>query len=330
MTRLTAISNVVISHAPTPLEKLTNLSAALGVNIFVKRDDCTGLAGGGNKTRKLEYLLADAQNLGADTLVTIGGIQSNHARQTAAAAAKFSMGCELVLEDVEGTPKQDYYQNGNALINRLCHANTHLVPEGSTMDECVEQLLNKLNKQGKKPYFIPMGGSNELGSLGYVECAREIVQQTQQQDLSLDHIVVATGSGGTQAGLLAGFIAQKQTTPVLGICVSRSGAEQQHIVEPLLQQTLALLDLDRDLGIGHVHANGNYYGAGYGITTEQTREAIKRVAALEGILLDPVYTGKAMAGLIDLCEQGEFAQGQNILFIHTGGSQGLFAYQQEF
>lgn len=324
------IPRIEITHAPTPLEFAPRLSKELGCNLYIKRDDSTGLAGGGNKTRKLEYLLADAQQQGADTLVTVGGLQSNHARQTAAAAAKFDMGCELVLEDVIGTPKTDYYNNGNILLDKLLSANIHTLESNEDCDIYVEALMHKLKREGQTPYLIPVGGSNEIGSLGYVRCANEILQQIATQNLQIDQIVLATGSAGTQAGLLAGLIAARIDIPVLGITVSRSTEEQLLLVEALLKQTLAELGQDPELATGRVFTNGSYYGDGYGIPTPSMISAVKRCAQLEGLLLDPVYTGKAMAGFIDLCEQGVIKPGSNQLFLHTGGSQGLFAYREVF
>lgn len=324
-----SLPRIAISHEPTPLETMPRLSQALGCNLYIKRDDCTGLGGGGNKTRKLEYLLAAAREANADTLVTIGGLQSNHARQTAAAAAKFGFACELVLEDVAGTPKQDYYNNGNVLLDKLLGANIHNV-DGEDCAVFADQLMVRLTKAGKKPYLIPLGGSNEIGSLGYVRCANEILAQIEERGVTLDRIVLASGSAGTQAGLLAGLIAVGADIPVLGIAVSRNTEAQQVLVEALLKKTLRHMGLDPGLANGRVVADGGYYGSGYGITTPATIEALKICAQLEGLLLDPVYTGKAMAGLIDMCRKGVFAAKQNILFLHTGGSQGLFAYREVF
>lgn len=324
------IPRIEITHAPTPLEFAPRLSKELDCNLYIKRDDCTGLAGGGNKTRKLEYLLADAQQQGADTLVTIGGLQSNHARQTAAAAAKFGMDCELVLEDVTGTPKTDYYNNGNLLLDKLLGANTHTLGSNEDCDIYVEALMHKLKREGRPPYLIPVGGSNVIGSLGYVRCANEILQQITTQNLQIDQIVLATGSAGTQAGLLAGLIAARVDIPVLGITVSRPIEAQLQLVEALLRQTLVKLGEDPELAVGRVFTNGNYYGDGYGIPTPSMITAVKRCAQLEGLLLDPVYTGKAMAGLMDLCAQGMIKPGSNQLFLHTGGSLGLFAYREIF
>ncbi len=324
------IPRIEITHTPTPLEFAPRLSGELGCNLYIKRDDCTGLAGGGNKTRKLEYLLADAQQQGADTLVTVGGLQSNHARQTAAAAAKFGFHCELVLEDVAGTPKIDYYDNGNVLLDRLFDARIHRLGLGEDCDVYTESLMEKLKTEGHNPYIIPLGGSNAIGSLGYVRCALEILQQLAEQELAIDQIVLASGSAGTQAGLLAGLIVANSDIAVLGIAVSRSTPVQQQLVENLLEQTLTFLGLDSEKARGRVVADGSYFGEGYGMATEAMITAVKRCAQLEGLLLDPVYTGKGMAGLMDLCAQGAIAAGSNQLFIHTGGSAGLFAYREVF
>jgi len=330
MKNFNLIPRIEITHAPTPLEFAPRLSEQMGCNLFIKRDDCTGLGGGGNKTRKLEYLLADAQQQGADTLVTIGGLQSNHARQTAAAAAKFGYDCELVLQDVVGTPKADYYHNGNLLLDSLFGARIHRLDLDEDCDAYAGSLIEKLKTRGRIPYLIPLGGSNAIGSLGYVRCATEILQQTAAREITIDQIVLASGSAGTQAGLLAGLIAANTNIPILGIAVSSTTQEQKQLVEALLRQTLTLLGLDPDQAEDRVVTDGSYFGEGYGMTTATMIAAVKSCAQLEGLLLDPVYTGKAMAGLMDLCGQGVIAPGSNQLFLHTGGSAGLFAYRQVF
>jgi D-cysteine desulfhydrase/L-cysteate sulfo-lyase len=324
------VPRVIITHSPTPIELAPRLSAALGRNLYIKRDDCTGLAGGGNKTRKLEYLLAEAKSLGADTLITIGGIQSNHARQTAAAAAKFGFDCELVLEDVEGTPKTDYYNNGNVLLDSLLGATIHRLKVGEDTDVFAESLANQLKSQGKKPYLIPVGGSNVTGSLGYVRCAYEVLQQLSEQNLKIDRVIHATCSAGTQAGFLAGLIMSQVDLPLLGISASLARGSQEELVETLLKQVLLRFEVDPARAQGKVIANSDYVGDGYGIPTSQMIEAVKVCAQLEGLLLDPVYSGKAMAGLIDLCEKAEIPEGSNLLFLHTGGSPGLFSYREIF
>ncbi len=324
------IPRIDITHAPTPLEFAPRLSEELGCHLYIKRDDCTGLAVGGNKTRKLEYLLADASAQGADTLVTIGGMQSNHARQTAAAAAKFGFGCELVLEEVAGTPEADYTDNGNVLLDYLLGAGIHRLAIDDDSNVYTENLIKQLKTQGRKPYLIPVGGSNVIGSFGYIRCANEILQQLGENNLNIDQIVLASGSAGTQAGLLAGLIAAQVDIPVLGISVSRSTEAQKQLVEDLLQQSLSALELDPKLADGKVVTNGNYVGDGYGISTAGMIEAVKRCAQLEGLLLDPVYTGKAMAGLIDLCSKDMIKKARNTLFLHTGGSPGLYGYREVF
>ncbi|WP_027858214.1 D-cysteine desulfhydrase family protein [Marinobacterium jannaschii] len=319
-----------IVHSPTPLESLPRLAERLGIrSLYIKRDDCTGLAGGGNKARKLEYLVADALLAGADTLITIGGIQSNHARQTAAAAARFGLRCMLVLEDVPGTPKTDYYNNGNLLLDKLLGAEVHICEDGDC-DALAEKLAKKVRSTGNTPYIIPVGGSNELGAMGYVRCAREILEEIETHQLPIDRIVLASGSAGTQAGLLAGLLDAGRHIPVLGICVSRDGSSQQALVEALLDKVLQRMEIDQPLRPDLVQANGHYYGEGYGIPTAEMQKAVELVASGEGILLDPVYTGKAMAGLIDLCRMGEIGSDENVLFLHTGGSPGLFAYRELF
>ncbi len=324
------IPRIDITHAPTPLEFAPRLSEELGCHLYIKRDDCTGLAVGGNKTRKLEYLLADASAQGADTLVTIGGMQSNHARQTAAAAAKFGFGCELVLEEVAGTPEADYTDNGNVLLDYLLGAGIHRLAIDDDSNVYTENLINQLKTQGRKPYLIPVGGSNVIGSFGYIRCANEILQQLGENNLNIDQIVLASGSAGTQAGLLAGLIAAQVDIPVLGISVSRSTEAQKQLVEDLLQQSLSALELDPKLADGKVVTNGNYVGDGYGIPTAGMIEAVKRCAQLEGLILDPVYTGKAMAGLIDLCSKDMINKARNTMFLHTGGSPGLYGYREVF
>jgi len=330
MREFSTIPRLNIGHGPTPLEYAARLSKTLDCSLYIKRDDCTGLAGGGNKTRKLEYLMAEAQALGADTIVTVGGIQSNHARQSAAAAAKFGFGCELVLENVPGVPQADYHQNGNVLLDELLGANIHRITHTQCCDDYCADLIEHLKKQGKKPYFIPVGGSNVIGSLGYVRCAIELLEQIKQQQLEIDQIVLASGSAGTQAGLLAGLIACGSNIRVLGINVSRTEQQQTQLVTRLLEQLLSYLGLEPRQARDVVYTNGDYFGSGYGIATSAMIDAVKLCASQEGLLLDPVYTGKAMAGLLDLVRCGDISGDSKQLFLHTGGSQGVFAYRELF
>ncbi|AOR65987.1 D-cysteine desulfhydrase [Pectobacterium wasabiae] len=321
-----------LGHFPTPLEALPNLSAYLGgPTIYIKRDDATGLATGGNKTRKLEFLLADAQQQGADVIITQGATQSNHVRQTIAAAAKLGLKTKVLLEKRVEDYGEDYQRSGNVLLDNLLGGEIidHL-PAGTDMQQAMETLAESLRKEGFKPYVIPGGGSSPVGALGYVACAEELLFQSSQQRLRIDHIVHATGSTGTQAGLVTGLAATHSQIPLLGISVRAPKAKQEENVYALAQRTWQLLGILGELPRRAVLVNSDYVGKGYGIPTEGTLEALRLLAQLEGILLDPVYSGKGMAGLIDLIRQGHFRADENIVFIHTGGSAGLFGYRQLF
>ncbi|MCY9846534.1 D-cysteine desulfhydrase [Pectobacterium jejuense] len=321
-----------LGHFPTPLEALPNLSAYLGgPTIYIKRDDATGLATGGNKTRKLEFLLADAQQQGADIIITQGATQSNHVRQTIAAATKLGLKTKVLLEKRVEDYGEDYQRSGNVLLDHLLGGEIvdHL-PAGTDMQQAMETLAESLRKEGLKPYVIPGGGSSPVGALGYVACAEELLFQSSQQRLRIDHIVHATGSTGTQAGLVTGLTATHSQIPLLGISVRAPKAKQEENVYALAQRTWQLLGIPGELPRSAVQVNSDYVGKGYGIPTEGTLEALRLLAQLEGILLDPVYSGKGMAGLIDLIRQGHFRVDENIVFIHTGGSAGLFGYRQLF
>lgn len=329
MTRLSLSSfpRVSLAHLPTPLEPLETLTAALGgPQIFIKRDDCTGLATGGNKTRKLEFLMGDAREKDADIVLTAGGLQSNHARQTAAAAARCGLDCELFLEAVPGTPQDDYDRNGNLLLDRLLGAVVHRCPgDGSLLARMAER-AETLCSDGRRPYVVPVGGSNGIGALGYVDCALELLQQAEARDLEISHLVMATGSGGTQAGLLAGLQAGGSAASLIGINVSASEADQKAKLQPILAETFSLMGL-AEPSEASVICDGGYYQPGYGIPNEKTLAALRLLAEKEAILLDPVYTGKAMAGLIAMIQQGRFTSADKVVFLHTGGAAGLFAYE---
>ncbi|AYH05325.1 D-cysteine desulfhydrase [Pectobacterium parmentieri] len=321
-----------LGHFPTPLEALPNLSAYLGgPTIYIKRDDATGLATGGNKTRKLEFLLADAQQQGADVIITQGATQSNHVRQTIAAATKLGLKTKVLLEKRVEDYGEDYQRSGNVLLDNLLGGEIidHL-PAGTDMQQAMETLAESLRKDGFKPYVIPGGGSSPVGALGYVACAEELLFQSSQQRLRIDHIVHATGSTGTQAGLVTGLAATHSQIPLLGISVRAPKAKQEENVYALAQRTWQLLGIPGELPRSAVQVNSDYVGKGYGIPTEGTLEALRLLAQLEGVLLDPVYSGKGMAGLIDLIRQGHFRTDENIVFIHTGGAAGLFGYRQLF
>jgi L-cysteate sulfo-lyase len=301
-----------------------------GARLWIKRDDCTGLSGGGNKTRKLEFLVGDALDQDCDTLITQGATQSNHARQTAAAAARFGLDCHLLLEDRTGNQSPDYTANGNVLLDRLHGARLSRHPGGTDMNAAMESLAAELRATGKKPYVIPGGGSNAVGALGYANCALELVAQANERGLKIDHAVHATGSAGTQAGFVAGLVAINAQIPVLGIGVRAAKEKQERNVYDLACRTAEHLGVPGIVKREHVAANCDYVGPGYGVPTEGMAEAVKLVARLEGILLDPVYTGKGMHGLIDLVSKGFFAADSDVVFLHTGGSAGLFAYPDAF
>ena len=321
-------ARVDLCHQPTPIEPMERLQKQLsGPQLFIKRDDCTGLATGGNKTRKLEFLLGEALAQGADTLVTQGAVQSNHVRQTAAAACKFGLKCHALLERRVADAASDYESTGNVFLDELFGATLEFRPAGLDMNAEAEALCQHLRADGAKPYFIPGGGSNAIGALGYASCAQEIGAQSQELEIDFDYLVVASGSAGTHAGLLAGLQAMGSDLPVLGISVRHPQAKQIAAVHALAEKTLALLN-GAALPIDKVMVDDGYVGPGYGVAAESTLEAIRMAARSEAILLDPVYSAKAMAGLIGLVRSGFFAADAKVLFLHTGGSAALFAYEE--
>ena len=329
--KLAKFPRLRITHGPTPLEPMKRLSEALGgPNLWIKRDDCTGLASGGNKTRKLEYLMAEAVNLGADTVITQGATQSNHARQTVAIASKLGMQSHLILEDRTGYTVDDYKHSGNVFLDQLYGASITEVPAETDMNAAMAQLADRLREQGRKPYVIPGGGSTALGALGYVTCALELMDQANNMGLAIDSLVHATGSAGTQAGLVVGLYGARSQIPVLGVGVRAAQAAQENRVFQLACETADLLGVPGSVRRDDVVANCDYVGPGYGLPTPGMIEAVTMLARLEGILLDPVYSGKGMAGLIDLVRQGHFKKGQNVVFLHTGGSVALYGYMHAF
>ncbi len=311
----------------TPIEKAHRFSEVLGgPDIYIKRDDLLGLSAGGNKTRKLEFLVADALAQGADTLITCGAVQSNHCRLTLSAAVKEGLKCRLVLEErVPGT--FDSKASGNIfLFNLLGAEKIRVVSAGSDMIAEMQQVAEEVAAEGRKAYIIPGGGSNAIGATGYVACAQEILDQTFELGLNIDTLVCASGSAGTQAGLVTGFYGCNMNIPVIGINVSRAKEEQEDIVYGLVRETADHVGVNSELPRDAVNCFGDYVGPGYSLPTPEMAEAVKLVARTEGILLDPVYTGKTMAGLIDLVRQGYFKKESNILFVHTGGSPALYVY----
>ncbi len=320
-----------LAHLPTALEPLPRLSAALGgPDVWIKRDDCTGLSTGGNKTRKLEFLMAEARSQGAQLVMTQGATQSNHVRQTAASAARLGMKCHVLLEDRTGSTDPNYNANGNVFLDFLHDASVETRPGGLDMNAELEAAAEKVRRKGVTVYTIPGGGSNPTGALGYANCALELVHQANTQDLIIDHIVHATGSAGTQAGLIVGLKAINANIPLLGIGVRAPRSKQEENIFNLAAATADKLGCPGVVRREDVVANCDYVGEGYGIPTRAAIEAIEMFARLEGILLDPVYSGKGAAGLIDLIRRGRYKKGERIVFIHTGGSAALFGYTAAF
>lgn len=328
---LTSIPRRKYTYGPTPIEYLENLSKLLnGPEIFIKRDDYLGLAGGGNKTRKLEFLVADALKNNADTLITCGAVQSNHCRLTLSAAKKEQLDCHLVLEERVPNSYNPQANGNNFLYNLLNAASKTVVPGGSDMIREMEKVAKEVEAKGKKPYIIPMGGSNEIGAIGYVACADEINSQLRESSMDIDYIITPTGSAGTHAGLLTGMGESNNNIPIVGISVNNKKSVQEENIHKLVKKTADYLNLQKKLEKNSVKVLDNYIGPGYSLPTDGMIEAVKLLAQREGILLDPVYTGKTMAGLIDLIRQGYFRKGEKVLFMHTGGSPALFNYSSLF
>ncbi|THF65183.1 D-cysteate sulfo-lyase [Pseudothauera rhizosphaerae] len=328
---LARFPRVRLVHAPTPLEPLPRLTELLGgPRLYIKRDDCTGLATGGNKTRKLEFLLGDALARGATHVVTHGATQSNHVRQTAAAAARLGLKCTALLEARIADGSVEYRNSGNVFLDRLFDATLEARPAGLDMNAEVETHAARLHDRGEAAYAIPGGGSNPVGALGYVACAQEILQQADAAGIVVHHVVHATGSTGTQAGLVAGFQGHSSGVPVLGISVRAERSVQEDKVWQLAGRTLELLGVATPLAREAVRANSDYVGPGYGRPTPEMVDAVKLLARTEGILLDPVYSGKGFAGLLDLIRKGRFGKDENVVFVHTGGAVGLFGYRDTF
>ena len=318
---------VSLAHLPTPLEPVPRLSDHLGgPQIYVKRDDCTGLATGGNKTRKLEYSMADALEKGADTVITVGAVQSNHVRQTAAAACKLGLRCEVLLEHRIEKPSLLYRGSGNVFLDRLLGARLREYGTDTDLDAEMEKIADEVRSEGGNPYIIPGGASNRVGALGYVGCAIELLQQAQEADLEFDHFVTASGSAGTHAGLAAGLRGSGNEKPILGIGVSDGREAQEQCVYQLACETADYIGAPNCVARDDIVVDCDYVGPGYGEPTEAMNEAVLLAARLEGLLFDPVYTGKALAGLIDHVRKGRIGRDDTVVFLHTGGVAGLFAY----
>ena len=317
---------------PTPVEPLPAFSKALGgkVNIWIKRDDTLPGTGGGNKTRKLDFCIADALAKGADTIITCGAVQSNHCRLTLAWAVKEGLDCHLVLEERVPGSYNPQSSGNNFLFQMLGVSSVTVVPGGSPMLQEMQKLADKLAAAGRKPYIIPGGASNSIGALGYVQCAQELQQQMFEQGCNFDHVIVPSGSAGTHAGFLLGMLACNMNIPVTGIGVNRKKPVQEQAVFDLMHQTADLIGAAVNIPREAVVAYDDYVGPGYSLPTAAMAEAVTLLARTESILLDPVYSGKAMSGLIDLVRKGVLPAGSNVLFLHTGGSPALYAYEETF
>lgn len=321
-----------LTFGPTPIEKLSRLSDHLGggVEIYAKREDCnSGLAFGGNKIRKLEYIVPDAIATNADTLVTIGGVQSNHTRQVAAVAAKLGMKCRLVQES--WVPFQDavYDRVGNILMSRVMGAEIELVDEGFDIGirESWERALEDVKAKGGKPYPIPAGASvHKLGGLGYVGFAEEVRAQESEAGLKFDYIIVCTVTGSTHAGMLVGFAKDGRARNVIGIDASGTPAQTKAQVLDIAQKTADLVELGQDITADDVVLNEDYAYPSYGVPSEETNDAIRLCARMEGMMTDPVYEGKSMQGLIDLVRKGFFPSGSKVLYAHLGGVPAINGY----
>ena len=329
------LPRVALMSAPTPIQRLARIEAALGerlggVRLYAKRDDAMALGGGGNKLRKLEFLLGDATGQGADTIITVGGRQSNHARLTAAAAARLGLRCELVLSQMVSRDDADYQQNGNVLLDRLFGATLHDLPGSADALDFATARATALRAQGRRAYVAPAGGSSPVGCLGYAACAREIEAQSRAMGVRFDQIIVPNGSSGTHAGLAAGLVALGLPgSRVKSFSVLADLETARRATIDKARATLALLDGDAAIDEAQIKVDGSQRGASYGVPTQAMVEAVRLMASREGLLLDPVYSGKAFAGLLAAIDEGQFASGANLLFIMTGGTPGLFAYRSE-
>lgn len=323
---------VELSHLPTPLELLNNVSAEFGTQVWIKRDDCTGLAFGGNKSRQLEFYIGQAQAQGADTLLTTGAVQSNHVRMTVAAARKMGLEVEVQLEHRVARDQPEYHQSGNPYLVKLMGAKIHYYPEGEDeagADHALELRAAEIAKEGRKAYVIPLSNAHTpYGALGYVDGAEELIGQLQAQEIEPKLFIVPSGSASTHTGFLLGARASDCAAPVHGVCVRRDAASQKQRVAAKLQSVIDVLGVDIDIADEEIICDDSMLAPGYGLPNEATVDAIKYLARREGILLDPTYSGKTFAVLLAQLRQGEFSPDDNIVFLHTGGTASLFAYPE--
>lgn len=320
-----------LAHLPTPLHHLERISTALGgPKIFIKRDDCTGLAGGGNKTRKLEFLMADAIAKGADCVITTGGMQSNHCRQTAAAAARLGLECRLALIDKVDWQEPAYRSAANVTLDHVLGAKVFVFDAKADRDVVCAQMVEDAKAEGKSPYFIPLGGSNATGALGYVAAFGEMLTQLDEMDVSPSALYHCTSSGGTHAGLIAGAVASGRPFPIIGVENEGEPFQIGKTVGRIVEETLALLGLASKFDRNMLSIRTGVGGPSYGIPNDEGNAAMKLMAEQEGILLDPVYTGKAFAGLVADIKARRYTNDESVVFLHTGGAQALGAYSSLF
>ncbi|MDZ7262604.1 MAG: D-cysteine desulfhydrase family protein [candidate division KSB1 bacterium] len=320
--------SIKLAHIPTPIEKLDRLSRILeGPDIYIKRDDLTGITLTGNKVRKLEFVVAEALKQGADVLITCGGVQSNHAGATAVVAAKLGLRSYLVLRDTELTSL-----DGNLFLDRLMGAEVKFVTEKEyeKVDEIMETLADELRTKGHRPYVIPEGASNELGALAYIKATEEILLQLKSLNLKIDHIITAVGSGGTYAGLLMGKMMYEHRAQIHGFNVCKDAPHFVNRIFGIVENARKKYGLELGITKNDIDIIDGYVGKGYALSRQEEIDMIKKVALSEGIVLDPVYTGKAMYGLADQIRKGRFRKGETILFWHTGGIYGLFPKRSLF
>jgi L-cysteate sulfo-lyase len=317
------LPRVVLANLPTPLERLDNLSRELGVELWIKRDDLTGLATGGNKTRKLEYLIADALEQGAECVITAGGPQSNHCRQTAAAAAKYNLDCHLVLGGEPQAPE------GNLLLDRLLGATIHWVDK-SDRNAKMQQLAAELSAAGRNAYVIPIGGSSAIGAVGYAYAFAELQEQLHAAGVAIDRIVFPTSSGGTQAGIVLGARLANFQGNVTAISIDVDPHDKAFLdeVASIANQAAALLGRDATIAAADLDLDYDYLGQGYGVVGDLERHAIRTMAQREGILLGPVYSGRGFGALVDMIEKGKVATTETVLYWHTGDESALHAYSK--
>ncbi|NNE62616.1 MAG: D-cysteine desulfhydrase family protein, partial [Gammaproteobacteria bacterium] len=317
---------------PTPLERLDNLSSDFGTNIWIKRDDCTGLAFGGNKSRQLEFYIGHARSLGADMLLTTGAVQSNHVRMTVAAARKMNMDVEVQLEHRVDRKQPEYHKSGNPFLVRLMGARIHYYPVGEDEDGADQAMVvraEELKNVGKKPYIIPLSNARTpYGALGYVDAAEETLQQLEDLEISPSRFYLPTGSASTHAGFLLGLIALNCSIPVQGVCVRRDAESQQKRVLTKVKSIIELMSLPLSVAAEDVICDDRFLAPGYGQSNALTQNAIEVLARREGILLDPTYSGKAFAAVLDAVETGDLGQNDHIVFLHTGGTPSLFGYPE--